>query len=210
MAAYSAGTLEPGQELLLSCQTDMQPDVARRVVGFDAIGGAVIEKAKGESVSDAFLGNVFSALDDLPQEAAIEAAPAPMRERERWMPPVLDKFLNQADIKVKWRKAGPGIEHASLAKTKSGERLYLLRASPGTKMPVHSHAGEEWTLILQGGYHVGETGYARGDLHWENSDCEHQPVIDNDGEDCISLVFDQGRLKFKNPLLSLFQYLSGV
>ncbi|MEO1136951.1 MAG: transcriptional regulator, partial [Pseudomonadota bacterium] len=66
------------------------------------------------------------------------------------------------------------------------------------------------TLILQGGYHVGSKGYVRGDLHGEDESCSHQPIIDDHGEACISLVADEGRLKFSNPFYRLLQPLIGI
>lgn len=207
MAAHAAGTLPAGQHLVLSCQADLQPAIAQKLAAYDAVGGTMIETAKSEDLSDTFLGRLMEGLDG---EVAPES-PAPVKSTgPTWMPAALASFLDGANIKLKWRSIGPGVQHAPIVSNNSGERVYLLRAAPGTKMPVHSHAGEEWTLILQGGYHVGDTGYVRGDLHCEDAACEHQPIIDDDGESCISLVVDHGRLKFRNPLLSLFQLVTRI
>jgi len=205
MAAHASGALPIGQHLVLSCQADLQPDIARKLATYDAIGGAVIETAKSEDLSDAFIGRLMDALGD-----ESESAVPTKREAPAWMPAALAEYLDRADIELKWRSVGPGVQHAPIVTSKSGERIYLLRAAPGTKMPVHSHSGEEWTLILQGGYHVGDAGYVRGDLHCEDEACEHQPIIDDDGEACISLVADQGRLRFRNPLLKLFQFVTRI
>lgn len=207
MAAHAAGTLPIGQHLVLSCQADLQPDIARNLAAYDAVGGAVIETAQAEHLSDAFIGRVMDALDDS-EETTIPVAEK--QEAPAWMPAALADYLDRADIELKWRSVGPGVQHAPIVTSKSGERVYLLRATPGTKMPVHSHSGEEWTLILQGGYHVGKIGYERGDLHCEDESCEHQPIIDDDDEVCISLVADQGRLRFRNPLLKLFQLVTRI
>lgn len=61
-------------------------------------------------------------------------------------------------------------------------------------MPEHSHVGEEWTLILQGSYHVGTTQYTRGDLKIEDENCTHMPIIDP-GKDCICLVLTEGPMQ---------------
>lgn len=207
MAAHAAGTLPTGQHLVLSCQADLQPAIAQKLAAYDAVGGAVIETAKSEELSDGFIGRLMKTLsDDVTTENAVPARP----DAPDWMPSALSDYLDRADIELKWRSVGPGVQHAPIVTRKSGERIYLLRAAPGTKMPVHSHSGEEWTLILQGGYHVDETGYTRGDLHCEDEACEHQPIIDDHGEACISLVADQGRLKFRNPLLKLVQLITRI
>lgn len=205
MAAHAAGTLPTGQHLVLSCQADLRPEIAQKLATCDAVGGALIETAKSEDLSDAFIGRLMDALNN-ETETEVPAK----REAPTWMPAALAEYLDRADIELKWRSVGSGVQHAPIVTSKTGERIYLLRAEPGTKMPVHSHSGEEWTLILQGGYHVGDTGYVRGDLHCEDEACEHQPIIDDHGEACISLVADQGRLKFRNPLLKLFQLVTRV
>lgn len=207
MAAHAAGTLPVGQHLVLSCQADLQPDIAHRLSTYDMIGGSMIETAKSDELSDTFMSRLMDALD---KRMVSESVLPHDSDAPSWMPAALANYLADSDIELKWRSVGPGVQHASIAETELGERVYLLRAAPGTKMPVHSHAGEEWTLILKGGYHVGDVGYVRGDLHCEDETCEHQPIIDNDGEDCISLVVDQGRLRFRNPLLKLFQMVSGL
>ena len=108
-----------------------------------------------------------------------------------------------------WKKMGFGVERMPIHND-GGEKLYLLKSRPGLKMPHHSHKGEEWALILQGGYHVGETGFVYGDLHREDETCAHQPVIDDHGQACITLVAAEGGLTFTNPALNLFRPILGV
>ena len=143
-----------------------------------------------------------------PRDAPQPASSPP--SHEAWVPHALRDYLDRAGAAIVWRKAGPGIDSARLPSGDVGERVYLLRSRPGLQMPDHAHAGEEWTLVLQGGYHVGETGYARGDLHREDEACMHRPIIDDDGEACIALVVDEGALRFRNPVLRLLQPLFGL
>lgn len=204
LAAYAAGGLSDFKRLLIACQAAVEPRLNGMLDALDAVGGAFLEAAKGDDLSGGFFDRVMDALG--PQDRAGET-PAP-REDGGWMPSPLQRFLADSAISVDWRKVGPGVERATLA-SDDGERLYLLKAQPGLKVPMHSHCGEEWTLLLSGAYHVGEAGYRRGDLHREDESCTHQPVIDA-GEVCISLVADEGRLKFTDPLLRLIQPMIGI
>ena len=206
-AAHAAATLSNGKHLLLSCQAAIEPEMAKKLADFDVIGGAIIESARAEEMTNSFVDGLLAALDDVADDKDVVVANA---HAPAWMPAALADYLREAEIELKWRNVGPGVQHAPITTAPTGERLYLLRAAPGTKMPVHSHAGEEWTLILQGGYHVGDVGYVRGDLHCEDEVCEHQPLIDDHGEACISLVVDQGPLKFRNWLLKVAQKFTGI
>lgn len=76
-----------------------------------------------------------------------------------------------------------------------GARTLILRASPGSRVPLHEHPGDEHTLVLQGGYlestgrevNCGEAASApAGTSHW----VEALP-----GEECIACVIAVGASK---------------
>jgi putative transcriptional regulator len=78
---------------------------------------------------------------------------------------------------------------------REGARTVIMRASPGTRLPLHEHAGDEHTLVLQGGYlestgrevSCGEAASsAAGSSHW----VEVLP-----GEECIACVITAGPKK---------------
>ncbi|WP_428407863.1 cupin domain-containing protein [Hyphococcus sp.] len=211
LAAYSAGVLSEAKSLLLECQIALQPHLAAQLAQIDCIGGEFLESAKGEPLSADFsarLSDAIARAENNAHSAGVGEADA-ARGAEGWAPKPLTAFLTRSEISLKWKKSGPGVSRALLSEV-NGERLYLLKSRPGMVMPVHSHKGQEWTLVLQGGYHVGQSAYARGDLHCEDESCKHQPVIDDDGEECISLVADEGRLVFSDPVLRLIQPFLGI
>lgn len=212
LAAASAGTLSNAKALLLACQAEIEPSVSQSLAQLDDVGSAMLETTHGEEMSDAFFENLFDAVDAASNDNTdnITTVAQKTPEAPDWMPSALADFLERSGAPLKWKSAGPGVKRASLFESEDGERVYLLKAKPGTKMPEHSHTGEEWTLILQGGYHVGSEAYARGDLHQEDSECQHQPLIDDHGDDCISLVMDEGAVRFANPYLRLLQPFIGV
>ncbi|GAB5458879.1 MAG: ChrR family anti-sigma-E factor [Henriciella sp.] len=211
LASSAAGVLSSGKSLALACQAEVQPALAAKLNEFDTVGASLLEGAHGDVLSDDFLDRMLESLDQVdadtqPQIVETATNAAPNMHDDAWMPQTLKTHLANANIKVKWRKTGPGVQRAPLFTTETGERVYLLRAQPGQIMPMHSHAGDEWTLILQGGYKAGEDHFVAGDLHAEDDECQHQPVIDQ-GETCICLVVDDGPLKFRNPLLKFMQPL---
>lgn len=206
LALYAAGSLSPAKHLIIDCQAAIDPRLRETLHKFDHIGGAFLESAKSEPLTEEFWTRLSNSLDDA------DASHSEFTEHdadEPWMPAPLRRFLDASQITVDWKKSGPGVERARLMETEN-ERLYLLKARPGLKMPLHSHRGQEWTLILQGGYHVGDKGFARGDLHGEDETCMHQPIIDDDGEECVSLVVDDGKLVFANPMLKILQPFIGI
>lgn len=210
LAMLSAGTLSPHQQLLLECQAEMRPELQGLLSAGDHIAGALLETAKGAPLSDGFMASLEKRLAPSPAEAPDSRdAGEPAAPRPDWMPAALESYIRRSRTQLKWRNAGLGVQQARLSRTADGRRLYLLKALPGTPLPRHSHRGQEWTLLLAGGYKSGPDQYVAGDLHQEDEACTHDLRIDNDGP-CIALIADEGRLRFPNPLLRLLQPFVGL
>ena len=214
LASYCAGGLSSAKRLLIACQVALNSKLSLRLDAMDAVGGALLESAAGEAVSDRFFAQVIDKLDSISisESSNVESSKGPeMGGFPSWAPSPLEDFLAHVGVSLKWKKLGFGMERASLPSDgDGGENLYLLKSPPGLKIPRHSHDGEEWALILQGGYHVGDVGYKAGDLHREDENCTHTPIVDDDGEQCITLVAIEGGLRFSNPIMRLLKPVLGI
>ncbi len=212
LASYCGGGLSAAKRLVLDCQAAINPQMTRRLKTFETLGGVLLESSQGERLSENFMDGLFSKID-APHKTALNAATSgAVNVRghvDGWAPSPLLELLKKINQPLKWKHMGFGVSRMPIFKD-GGEKLYLLKAKPGMKMPKHTHHGEEWALILQGGYHVEDQGYIRGDVHREDENCTHTPIIDDDGEDCITLVASEGGLKFSNPVLGLLKPVLGL
>ena len=209
LAMQSAGSLSPFKQFLLTCQADMEPRLRPIFASDDHVAGALLESAKPAALSDDFLARLDARLTEGEQAQAQVSEAAETSIAPDWMPAPLADYMRRNGRRLRWRNAGVGVQQARLGRSRRGERLYLLRAKPGLPVPRHSHSGQEWTLVLSGGYKSGTQQYVAGDLHQEDESCMHDLRIDDDGP-CISLVVDEGKLRFANPLLRLFQPVVGI
>lgn len=212
LAMQSAGSLSPFKQLLLTCQADINPRLKDTFDSNDHVAGALLESAKPMALSDDFFSRLNSGLDTAPENAPVanvDTDSAKGQEQPEWMPAPLADYVRRSGRRIRWRNAGVGVQQARLGRNNRGERLYLLRARPGLPVPRHSHSGQEWTLVLAGGYKSGSQQFIPGDLHQEDEGCLHDLRIDDDGP-CISLVVDEGKLRFANPLLRLLQPVLGI
>jgi len=213
LSAYSAGGLSFAKHFVLNCQAAINPKLSPRLETMDTIGGVLLESANGETLSDGFMSRVFDKIENLDVKPIEEIATSQAQDTpnlyERWMPAPLANFLNNEHQPLKWKNMGFGVARMPLFQ-QGKEKLYLLKARPGIKMPLHTHHGQEWTLILHGGYHVGNEEYIRGDLHREDESCTHRPLVDDHGEECITLVASEGGVKFTNPVMNLLKPVLGV
>ena len=205
---YVLGALSPAKHVIMACQSEISDAVSERVSFQEDIAASLLEDGTSETLSPLFMGNVLAALP--PQESAnVNKMDDP---EDGLAPKSLRHMLGHGLQDLKWKSLVPGVAvHDILGnrKTKEGDRLYLLKAKGGMRMPDHSHTGEEWSLILTGSYTVGGKRFTRGDLHIEDETETHAPHID-EGEDCICLVMTQGPLKMQGWLPKVVQRVVGI
>ena len=87
---------------------------------------------------------------------------------------------------------------------RDGISAKLLRGAPGTEVGHHTHRGQEFTLVLSGGFSDITGSYGPGDLQIADGTLRHSPIADP-GEDCINLAVTTAPLKFEN----LIQKIAG-
>ena len=89
---------------------------------------------------------------------------------------------------VPWTRLAPGIwqHRLPLSEGVDGE-LYLVKLSPGVRLPRHGHAGTELTVVLAGAFADASGVYRRGEVQEVDAEVEHQPVGDAE-EGCICLI----------------------
>ena len=200
-------THHPGEELLLSyalgasgepvallVATHLAVCAACRqtVKGMEAAGGALLTKVEPAEMSDNALRSVLSRLDET-------SAERPVVPRGRGdVPSPLRAYIGDDFAKARWILVAPGLAHLPLM-TRGGARARLIRARPGAGVAVHTHRGEEWTMVLTGSYHD-ETGqYLPGDVQTTTPMVLHQPQAD-EGPVCINLAVTDAPLIFQGLL----------
>jgi len=208
---YAAGNLSPAKHAVISCLVELNPKAASYAAFETNVAATLMSDLRPVPLSPYLIGETLAKLpvrEGLPakipanDETDVRAAPRELREL------MGGKGLRD----ISWKSLVPGVAvHDVLGnrRTRDGDRLYLLRAKGGMKMPEHSHVGEEWTLVLSGGYVVDGKCYNRGDLHIEDEHVHHSPLI-SEGEDCICLVMTQGPLKMKRLLPKIVQQVVGI
>ena len=106
---------------------------------------------------------------------------------------------------IKWKKVFNGFyEHSFDLSNK--ERAKLIKMQPGAKVPLHTHNGKEFILVLEGSFSDEYGTYSRGDLQINDSRIKHTPVSCPE-KGCICLTITENDLVFFGPfapLLNIF------
>ena len=168
------------------------------------MGGALLAAEMPRALSpDAFARTL--ALIDAPAPATpIAAQPSALRGD-----PGLPAPLNRYPIGP-WRWVHPRLRWRRLVLPEDpGANVIMLRVSAGQAVPRHSHTGREFTQVISGGFSDALGHYLPGDCIEADTDIEHQPQVDPDGE-CVVLASVEGRLRLSSWLGRLAQPLIGL
>ena len=210
-SAYAAGCIDPAFAMMLEAQSLMRADVRSSVALSEMISGNFLETAPAARMSEGALERTLAMIDalDAPEEmqrAAGKAAGDALSELLELPEPVRSAALDAAG-RQGWQMLGLGLKRLRLDVGSSMD-VELYRISAGSKIPRHSHGGNEFTMVLSGGFTDERGSYGPGDVCINGPDDTHQPVADDD-EVCYALAVRDGGLRFTG-VMGMVQKLLGV
>ena len=197
---YAAGTLSQALHVLVSAHVDMSSSSRQFVEDLEALCGNEMAAQPHVPVAsrDQMLSRIFNQLEDVAGEPGDEPA-------DSVLSPALRHHVGMSLAQVPWRTVLPGVkEHLVSDKDGVEARLYWIKA--GRKLPSHTHGGQEFTLVLRGGFSDASGHYGRGDIAIADEDVDHKPVADFD-EDCICFAVTDAPLKLTGPVGKVIQGL---
>ena len=193
---YAAGATNEAVSLVVATHLTLCPVCRRTVAQAESIGGGMLETGAPVPLDGDALDKVLAHLDD-----ATPRAPAPPAEGDMRVPAPLRSYIGGNFNAVHWSHIENGFAVKRLMKI-GDTRVHLIRSKAGHDAGLHTHSGEELTLILAGGYTDVTGSYGAGDLHTATPETTHCPVAD-EGEDCVVLAVSDGPLKFRSFLVGL-------
>ncbi|MGY8775610.1 ChrR family anti-sigma-E factor [Spongiibacter tropicus] len=198
--SYAAGALPAALALVVGCHLQYCPQCRALAAQGEALGGDLLASLDEKPLSQGRRESMMALLDASPAQKVEEPAP---RKVAIEVPGLLRNLVGHDDFdSLPWKSIVPGMKQVDL-KLGEGEAK-LLRIAAGKKMPVHSHQGNELTLILRGGYSDSLGKFNAGDFAELDGSVEHQPIADAD-EDCICLAGMDAPLAFKGLIAKMLQ-----
>ena len=116
-------------------------------------------------------------------------------------PSFLQDAILDAEQRGGWGFGGPGIKRLPLG-FPGDAKIEIIRIEAGTKIPWHTHKGQELTLCLAGEFSDDNGVYGPGDFSVYDGSVRHQPVASTAGPAYALAVTDAG-LKFEGLLGAL-------
>jgi putative transcriptional regulator len=205
---YEAGSLAEGWSLAVATHLALCPQCRARSRDAAAIGGMMfecIESVQPEADSfEKIMKRIGGEGRDAPQTTPRNPRPNPAVSGDILLPEPLRSYVGGDLDAVQWKNLGVGAQQMRLATGDGATNVRLLRIPAGDPVPMHTHRGQEMTVVLCGSLVDGEDVYMRGDVEYADQSVEHQPAA-GPGEDCICLVVTDAPLRFSSKLMRMMQ-----
>lgn len=200
----ASGTLGAGPALVVSVHLEGCAVCRDRLVGFEAVGGAILDEMPPAPLSADLFGRTMERLEaDLPsrpQKAARAKQPALGIE--------LPRAMQDCEIGP-WKWLGPGFRWSKVRIAGSPEaKIMLLKGRAGLHLPAHGHSGLEFMQVLSGSLSDERGQYFPGDLDEAGDDVDHRPVVGQES-DCICLAALEGDTRLHGFLGRLLRPIVG-
>lgn len=212
LLSYSAGALPTALSVVVSTHLSLCVFCRARMAKADALGGMLLQQFTAPSIDASAREAMLKALVapmPRPEHAVTNAADAgDDAEDADMLPTPLRPYFGDRYSQLRWRRVGPGVQLIRASDVVEGN-LMLLRTSPGSSVPMHSHGGNELTLVLRGAYNDVLGHFGPGDFADLDGSTTHQPVT-APGMPCICAAATDAPLRFDGWLARAVQPLVGL
>ena len=109
---------------------------------------------------------------------------------------------------LNWKTIYKGFREFSIP-LNDNDTVKLIKMDPGTSVPLHSHNGKEYILVLDGSFCDEYGEYNKGDLQINDQQIKHNPTACN-SEGCICLSITENDVVFFGKFgsfLNLFTFI---
>jgi putative transcriptional regulator len=162
-----------------------------------ALGGAFLSLAQPYPLSPGALASTLQRIEDAPGGDAavakafesVPASPALLKD----VPP-LASLRGCKLSRWYWIGFGRRLSRVQLPQQRKSS-LFLFKIAPERGLPLHSHTGLEFTQVLRGSFHNGQTVLKPGDFDVATQEERHEPIAQS-GSVCVCLVWIEGQLRF--------------
>jgi putative transcriptional regulator len=182
---FASGKLNAGLAFVARAHTHGCAQCRERVAVFEAVGGALLDEQPPAALAPTAFAAVLARLDPPP-------APA-LRQTNLNLPPDMPSVLEGCGI-GRWLWFGRGIRYSAVRLPWAPEaNVMLLRVAANRAIVTHTHAAQELTLVLRGGYSDCTGQYGPGDVAEGDDTLLHRPLADEGG--CLCLAALEGKMR---------------
>ncbi len=109
---------------------------------------------------------------------------------------------------INWKQVYKGFSEF-IPNIKDEDKLKLIKMEPGASVPLHSHGGKEYILVLSGSFSDEYGNYSKGEIQINDQKIKHTPIA-SDVEGCVCLTITERDVIFFGKFgsfLNLFTFI---
>ncbi len=140
-----------------------------------ALGAGLKPATLAHEQGERLRARVMGLIDD-----AAEPAPTPRPVTFAGTPDL--RLITQSSDDGDWLELGPGMRKKTLHQdAERGTEAFLLRLSPGARVPRHFHSDDELCIVMEGEVSFGELQIKMGDYHFAPKGSWHEGAYTEHG-----------------------------
>lgn len=200
LMSFSAGQMPDALGIIVACHLEKCPHCRDRAAFYERLGGQILMSTSETDVAPELLDNLLCKID-LPDPTAANdvhsTSESPLVaeiQQIKNLPRPLRRFVNKEFNQLPWSGMTKSLKEFELPISGNGYTAKFYKISAGKELPVHTHRGNEYTLVLDGSFSDTAGDYHQGDFILADTQTIHQPKAANDG-DCICFAVTDAPLK---------------
>jgi len=171
---YSSGNLGEAKNLFTSMYLYLNSVAAKKVSIFDNFLAENFNELEGVKLKKLKFSDCIK--NPNPKEKKIEYSNNP-----------LSNIVGDLS-KINWKSIYKGFNEFNIP-VNDKDSVKLIKMDPGTSVPLHSHSGKEYILVLDGSFCDEYGEYNKGDMQINDQKIKHNPTASKkDGCICLSIT----------------------
>ena len=202
---FAAGQLVNALGVMVACHLEQCSHCRKQVRLFEQVGGELMEEVSPADADPELFNRIMERIrsGDFSQNEHPPASPLITN-----VPRPLSRFVQAGYDELPWSGFTNNIRHYDLPISDNRYTARFYRISAGHELPVHTHKGNEFTLVMTGSFSDKAGSYHTGDFVLADQTTNHQPRA-HDDQDCICFAVTDAPLRMTgffgrllNPFLS--------
>ena len=191
---FASGSLGPSKSLFTSTYLYLNSKASSLNSTFESILGDKLLDNKEATLSKIKYSDCISNSKNNVKSSSEQASP-------------ISKVIGPLND-IKWKQVYKGFSEYT-PDIQDDDELKLIKMEPGSSVPLHSHGGKEYILVLKGSFRDEYGTYSTGDIQINDQKIKHTPIACND-EGCVCLTITERDVIFFGKFgsfLNLFTFI---
>ena len=192
--SYSSGNLGEAKSLFTSMYLYLNSFASRKASIFDNLFAQNLNELEGVKLKKLKFSDCIK--NQQPVENKVKSNINPLTN-------VIGDLNN-----INWKSVYKGFKEISIP-VNDNDSVKLIKMDPGTSVPLHSHSGKEYILVVDGSFNDENGEYKKGDIQINDQNIKHHPIASN-SDGCICLSITENDVIFFGKfgsLLNLFTFI---